>query len=201
MRINLNEFKHEVHENAVAHGWWGAEYTDAAAVALVHAEISEALEEWRANRPMVYYKCRLDTICNGECKHDAASCVYKNPKPEGIAVELIDVVLRILDTAEAWGVSFGNIEILGTVLISEPYKIDVAEYTLPDLVVLLHGIVTAFKNAKAFGMGMELQHDFTIAVYAIFTWLRANNVDPEALMREKHEYNKTRSFRHGGKRI
>lgn len=199
--MDLNEFAQEVHANAVNHGWWDEEYTDTVAIALIHAEISEALEEWRANRPMVYYKCRLDTICNGECKHDAASCVYKNPKPEGIAVELIDVALRVLDTAEAWGVTLGDIEILGTVAISELYKIDVTEYALPDLVVLLHGIVTASKSAKMFGMDMELRHNFTIAVYVIFTWLRANNIDPEALMREKHHYNQTRPYKHGGKRV
>ena len=41
----------------------------------------------------------------------------------------------------------------------------------------------------------------SIPIYLIYTWLHAQNLDPEALLREKHTYNKTRPYRHGGKRI
>lgn len=38
-------------------------------------------------------------------------------------------------------------------------------------------------------------------IYRVFVWLEANGCeDPKAVMIEKHEYNKSRPYRHGGKR-
>ncbi len=35
----------------------------------------------------------------------------------------------------------------------------------------------------------------------ILEWARLNNVDMESVLRAKHEYNKTRPYRHGGKAL
>lgn len=37
------------------------------------------------------------------------------------------------------------------------------------------------------------------AVTGVFEWLTNQGIDPYAVMLEKHEYNKTRPYRHGGK--
>lgn len=42
--MNINELAKEVHENAVAHGWWEKPPTLPEALCLIHAELSEALE-------------------------------------------------------------------------------------------------------------------------------------------------------------
>lgn len=68
-------------------------------IALMHSELSEALEEWRRLKP----------------GHGLAS-VYFNPenpsKPEGFPIELADCVIRILDTAEAHGINIENMILL-----------------------------------------------------------------------------------------
>lgn len=74
--MNLNEWAQEIHENAVAHGWWDEERSFAEVVALCHSELSEALEADRAGEPLIY---------------------YKDGKPEGAAVEMADCIIRILD--------------------------------------------------------------------------------------------------------
>lgn len=74
---NLNIWANKIHANAVEHGWWDEDRPFAEVVALCHSELSEALEEARAGNPLVY---------EGE-----------NGKPEGVAVEMIDCVVRILD--------------------------------------------------------------------------------------------------------
>lgn len=74
--MNINEFEKEIHKNAVKHCWWDEERSFAEIVALCHSEHSEALEEDRAGKPMIY---------------------IQDGKPEGKAVEMADCIIRILD--------------------------------------------------------------------------------------------------------
>lgn len=81
------------HENACAKGWWDGTSPDARwndpgtvprQLALIHSEVSEALEAWREN--------------------DAGSTT-PDGKPDGFIAELADVVIRVFDTAGALGMN------------------------------------------------------------------------------------------------
>lgn len=199
--MNLNEFAREVHANARAHGWWDEERDPAEIIALIHSEWSEALEEYRAGRPMVWHKCvapiGIGSCCeNGGRICDRASCYFdKNcmdSKPEGIAVELIDGCIRILDFAahEKVSLEFGEIESL--------------QPTPPKLIADLHYYTSVALNDVEKD-GKIIKHHFIpellgAAVYETFRYIRAQGLEPEKIMIEKHEYNKTRPYRHGGKK-
>ena len=112
----LNDLSAEVHSVAKEKGWWDEpQPTFGEIIALCHAELSEALEEYRKNRPAEYHICDAEseedalnntvTICGEDgilaCEYiypeNYPECPYYNAKPEGIAVELADCIIRILD--------------------------------------------------------------------------------------------------------
>ena len=76
--MNLNDLADMAYSNAVDKGWWKEERTFGELIALCHSELSEALEEYR----------------NG---NDLQTMYFIGDKPEGIPVELADVLIRIFD--------------------------------------------------------------------------------------------------------
>lgn len=195
--MNLNEWAREIHANAVAHGFWDEEKPIEETMALIHSEWSEALEECRADRPMYYKVCKN---CGEPCMKDGCGdyydgvCALKNldPKPEGIAVELIDGVIRILDYIATVNGTFAcdstELEYISKVRAPEHFG-NRFEY-LPCVVGMLHILtVNGFVKGKT--------NAFTAIVGTVFAYIRSQGLDPEAILIEKHEYNKSRPYKHG----
>lgn len=85
--ISITELQHESHATAVEKGWWDGERPFGDQVANFHAEVSEAWEEYR--------KQGLDPD---------KFLYFVDGKPEGIAAELADVLIRIGDTCEHYNI-------------------------------------------------------------------------------------------------
>lgn len=194
--LDMTKFAKEVHAVSVEHGWWeGEENNDIdTKIALIHAEWSEALEEYRAGRPMVWRVClESGDVCMGEscsewvdggCELDEMA-----HKPEGIAVELVDGVIRILDLMAAKEMMAADLGYLSY-----------GECTLPQLVAALHSFVSLAGIALYAHKIDEAEASLNRCIYWTFHWLKAQGVDMDEILRLKHEYNKTRPYRHGGKR-
>ena len=96
----------KAHENAVKHGFWEPPLSFGTAIALIHSELSEALEEERNGNPDVWFACNESDsflTCAPQDESDClmygkeSLCKYRSRKPEGVAVELADAVIRIAD--------------------------------------------------------------------------------------------------------
>ena len=86
--MDINRLTKDIHDNAVAHGWWDDPRSFAEIVALCHSELSEALEADRKGEPLVW---------------DNAG------KPDGKAVEMVDCLIRILDWCGSAGIDVEEI--------------------------------------------------------------------------------------------
>jgi NTP pyrophosphatase (non-canonical NTP hydrolase) len=77
----------EIHQMAVDKGWYDGttERNPAELIALMHSELSEALEAFRCNNPPDKH---CPTFGNAE-------------------IELADCIIRILDACQHWGINLG----------------------------------------------------------------------------------------------
>lgn len=96
--VLLTQLSRRIHKTAVNHGFWPPEGRNfGEMIALIHSELSEALEAHRDDDAPYWLEhegmCPLffETADDGE----VCNC---NPKPEGAGVELADALIRILDT-------------------------------------------------------------------------------------------------------
>ena len=192
--MNLNEFAKEVHENAVAHGFWDKPDPFDKICADIISELSEALREYEAGRPMEWHVCEIDiTPCTeSECKPWKGYGFKESAKPykpEGIAVEMADCAMWILDYLGSTECRFGA----GT------SDLDLSRYKelTRAFMAVSRSIVFAYEDWTLGVDPMFVDDSITHALSVILAWFEANKLDFEAIARCKHEYNKTRPYKHG----
>ena len=87
--FNLKEIAKEIYNTACEKGWHNPSPTPDEYQELFHEEISEAFRAWRNKLPAFY---------------------YVDDKPEGWAVEYVDLFIRILDYMEDIGLNNNELE-------------------------------------------------------------------------------------------
>lgn len=193
----------KIHANNIAKGWYAKPRTDLETLTLIGTEISEAIEEVRDGKPLVYV---VTISAPGELifKPDDFSKQSTDLKPEGTLVELADAVIRALDFFgyKKWNVD----EWVASQRVSRRNKLAVLKETLLEACgrISVHPAhaLADFANDALTSLDKE---------YYCKKYLARMVLDIEVLCEEhgyrlldilefKHKYNTTRSFRHGGKK-
>jgi NTP pyrophosphatase (non-canonical NTP hydrolase) len=183
----IKEMEAEVEEYCRTMGWYDQEVPFAVALALLHEEVAEAGHAWR--------------------DHGLADATYAdhpevNPsgvacdvivKPEGVGSEFADVLIRMLDDSVRF-----HFDLEGSL---DP---DPEVYALDDEFLVninaLHGLISRVTWATE-----TCYEDAEGAFAGVLSFLRQMckqyGIDLMAEYERKMQYNKTRPYRHGGKRF
>lgn len=158
-----------------ANGWFDGERSYLAGVALIHSEISEALEAYRE------WGMRDVTLPAAVNAHGGTPIPSK---PEGVGSELADTVIRVFDQINRHCpdtlINFPGEEVIFTGLKPRDEK------TFPETVAALH-----------FGCSTALS--LRSLLISILRAMHAHGFDPTFEVERKLAFNETRGYRHGNK--
>ena len=174
--MNIRDLQREAHAIAKDHGWWDEERSFGDLIALVHSELSEALEAYRLHE-LETWPSQVGEI------------------PLGVPYELADVVIRVADMAEWYGLDLSNLP------VSRHYWEDHSPITLNadcsfgDWICIIHRIV-ASTSWRTSGLSVLAR-----VVRAVQQMAAHYGIDLDAAIEAKMEYNRGRAYRHGGKAL
>ncbi len=188
--MNLAELQREAHAIAKEHGWWDKPRSFGDLIALVHSELSEALEAYREHglESFGLYPY-IDTPFN-----------EPSPKPEGVASELADVVIRVADMAEYEGYSLDPID--DPISDWDALELCLRELeSFGDWIARLHWITAEATSYKGVASEHLVINALASLIVGVQDMAAHYGIDLDAAIEAKMEYNRGRSYRHGGKAL
>lgn len=182
--LDLGALQSVVHQNAIDKGWWLEPRSWEEARVLIMTEIAEAVEAYRTDGGFLD---RLGTV----------EILGHERKPEGLASELADIVIRSLDYCGSLGKAW---EVSDSDYLTREARLEV-DLGIPGN---LDGICSLLYRDRAWffqGKDAEQYHldILTKVIGRTFAIANADGVDLASAIYGKHRYNTTRPYRHGGK--
>jgi NTP pyrophosphatase (non-canonical NTP hydrolase) len=183
MPKSMQEMTAEVEAYCRDKGWWDEPVPFAVAMSLLHEEAAEAGHAWR-DHGLADVTCRGHVHTHG---YGDALC-----KPEGVGSEFADILIRLLDDDARYKLN-----------LEEHLEADPEVFALDDHFLVnvntLHGLI-----ARA-SMAVETSYmDSSSELAYVLTFLRQLSrecgIDLDAEYERKMAYNRTRAYRHGGRR-
>lgn len=213
--MNFNDLIKEAHENAKAKGWHETERSPLEFHALIHSEIAEATEEVRKGHSEPIYQIQQsdliwqektvdgDLLNQGEIKarmEPEDSSWDSKIKPQGEAIELADVVIRIADYFgfREWDSDLEKFSLEGKKAWEKLFNKPLEFFSY-----LHYNLAFASENGSRVDPGPDFEREKLClgrVVFAISKYFDFKGWNLEEAIRLKMDFNKTRPYRHGGKK-
>ena len=190
--MDLKALQREAHAIAKEHGWWDEERTFGDLIALVHSELSEALEAYRETGSATAGIYEVDE--DGEIT-----------KPGGVPYELADVVIRVADMAEWLKVDLAQAreedEDLGEAKQAYlEHRLSGNLDSFGEWIAAIHeDVVDAGYHQR--DRGDNLDAHLVSVIWMVQEMAAYYGIDLDAAIEAKMEYNRGRPYRHGGKAL
>ncbi len=187
-RERLLNMAAEAYGIAAAHGWYDEEPMDGDVQCNLASELIEAWDEYAHNHGIA--EVYLTRGADGRDKEN------------GVPVELADYVIRVLNAAAHWKMTeradmVDSALIAGSRIVEEQTSVlcGMEQIALSTLLVSMLGMIVCVDSREM------LAFNAIASIQYIESWCKAHDVDLFFTVRRKMEYNKTRTYRHGGKRV
>jgi hypothetical protein len=195
MGKTIREITAEVREVNTALGWRDERKSFGDCIALIHSELSEALEAYRDHRLADATGPVRPIFGSEEDEFGNYPIIARTAKPEGVGSELADVLIRVLDTADMFGLP----------LIEPDHELlDVTPFVGPFVGPRSDGV-------ESFGDHVAWLHlhagylwsggDAPRMLRALVTVAEKYGFDLTAEYERKIAYNRTRPYQHGGRTV
>ncbi|BFH11142.1 hypothetical protein P4K96_29120 [Bacillus cereus] len=185
---SISELVQTAHQNAIDKGWWEEPRTYGELIALVHSEVSEALEDYRAGRKPAQVWYEKKGAIGAQSANEQIDADWK---PCGIPSELADICIRIFDIAGHYG--FGQ-ELQQACESKEPNWQVVEPFPFADNLAVIH-----LNLSESFAATETMVRSLADALLNTESLAKFYGIDLDRAIAEKMSYNATRPQRHGGK--
>ena len=192
----LSEYKDEIVETSTAAGWYEDTRSIGEECALLHSEVSEMFEAYRSWG----FEDKTLEMCPHEHEETSFDGSHCHPnhlcKPQGVGSEAADVLIRLLDTCNRQDVDVEEcwkqaefLMVLG--------GLDYMGGSPGDAIEHLHSIITTARGND----GMNIAGMAVSLLVGLVAVSHKWEFDLWDEVERKIAFNRTRAYRHGGKRI
>lgn len=149
----FNELAEKIHKKAIDKGWWEKERSFGEIIALCHSELTEALEMYRNDSPLLWYDCNPCDILN-----DCINMINSH------SIELVYCVILIMDYLGKYNVDIDKF------MQENEYEYDYEYYeqkdTFGELVIVCHYFLSKAYRYKLKSI-RDIAHDSLMKVILI----------------------------------
>lgn len=181
--MDITAMQKEVYEWAYSKGWEpDPDRTFADECALLHSEVSEALEAYRT------WKFEDATVTHLWTEEDKP---IQNPKPEGVGSEFADVLVRLMHYSACGRFTFESKPVR--------YMQDEQDTSFGTAITQMHQVISKAWNSHRYANSTAVNHYMRRLLSLLLDSCELYGLDLEREYRRKMAYNLTRSYRHGNK--
>lgn len=188
--LDYNSIGQRAHATAQEKGWYSDGGPDfGTRIALIHSEVSEALEAWRKDKNCTTEESILASISTVE--HGLWILFFEDKIKGTVGDELADVVIRCCETLAHFGVDSNELR------ASMHLSSELLPPSFPACLALLHRKISWIgisSDDSENNSHIKRAAMHTEAIAAKF------NIDLASHIEAKLRYNTTRPHRHGGKK-